>query len=219
MKRKFFTFLFAALLPLLASAGAFEDLEEAFIRSDSDAIIRLIERGIDINTVNSQGNTLLIQAIQHDLAPLFDYLLQHRARINTRNKNGETAISLAAYQGKGAYVQRLVEEGAEINYYGWAPLTYAAYNGHDEIVEYLLKHGADVNGVTENGSSALFFAARFGHTETARLLLKHRAKPNVVNDHNETAMDWALKGKNTDVETLLRRSGGRPGKSVKRKTG
>lgn len=214
MKNKCLALLLALLLPVLAFAGAYEDLEEALIRSDSDAVIRLIQRGIDINTVDRQGNSLVIQSVQRDLPELFDFLLQRRARINVRNKNGESALSIAAYQGRATYVQRLVEAGAEVNFFGWTPLSYAAYNGHTAIVEYLIKHGAEVDGTTENGSTALFFAARFGHIDTVRTLLAHQADPTIVNDKEETAVDWALKGRHTNIEDLLRKAGGRSGKSM-----
>lgn len=212
MKR--YAFVFALLLPLLASAGAYEDMQEALIRNDSSAAIELIKRGMDVNTVDRSGNTLLMQAVRGEVPGLFDYLLQRRARVNTRNKNGETALSIAAYTGKLAYVKRLVDAGAEINFFGWPPLAYAAYNGHLEIADFLLKRGAEVNAKTENGATALFFAARFGHIEVVRLLLSQRADPTIVNDGGETAVDWALKSENTDIADLLRAAGGRSGKSV-----
>ncbi|MFT3850436.1 MAG: ankyrin repeat domain-containing protein [Propionivibrio sp.] len=211
---KTLTFLFALLLPVLVHAGAYEDMEEAMIRQDSSAIIDLLKRGVDVNTVDREGNTLLTQAVKRDIPEAVDYLLAHRARLNTRNKHGETAVSIAAYNGRTAYVKRLVEAGAEINYYGWPPLSYAAYNGHLEIVEYLLKHGAEVNGKTGNGSTALFFASRLGHVEVVQFLLKNRADPTVENENGETAVDWALKSANTDIEAILREAGGRSGKKV-----
>ena len=211
---KALSLLFALLLPALAHAGAYEDMEEAFIRNDSAAAIDLIKRGMDVNTVDRAGNTLLIQAMRSDVPELVDYLLQRRARVNTRNRNGETALSIAAYTGKLQQVKRLVEAGAEVNFYGWTPLAYGAYNGHLEIVDYLLKHGAEINAKTQNGSTALFFAARFGHLEVVKLLLKNKADPTVANENGETAVDWALKSDNTDIEALLRDAGGRSGKSV-----
>lgn len=212
MKR--YAFVFLLLSPLLAFAGAYEDMEEALIRNDSSAAIELIKRGLDVNTVDRSGNTLLIQAVRGDVPGLFDYLLQHRARVNTRNKNGETALSIAAYRGKLPYVKRLVDAGGEINFFGWPPLIYAAYNGHLDVVDYLIKRGAEVNAKTENGSTALFFAARFGHIDVIRQLLANRADPTVANDNGETAVDWALKSENTDIADLLRAAGGRSGKSV-----
>ncbi|WP_301101679.1 ankyrin repeat domain-containing protein [Propionivibrio sp.] len=211
---KIIAFLLILLIPALASAGAYEEMEEALIRSDSVAAIDLIKRGMDVNTVDRAGNTLLVQAMRRDIPELADYLLQRRARLNIRNRNGETALSIAAYTGKLAYVKRLVEAGAEVNFYGWPPLSYAAYNGHLEIVDYLLKHGAEIDAKTENGSTALFFAARFGHIAVVQLLLKNRADPAITNENGDTAIDWALKSDNTDIESLLRAAGGRSGKSV-----
>ena len=214
MKSRFFAFLITLVLSASAFAGAYEDMEEALIRGDTGAAVALINRGMDVNTVDRQGNTLLTQSIRRDLPELFDYLMQRKARINMRNRNGETALSIAAYLGRAKYVQRLVDAGAEVNFFGWPPLAYAAYNGHTEIVEYLLKRGAEIDAKTENGSTALFFASRFGHIETVRTLLKHQADPTIVNDNDETAVDWALKSKNTDIEDILRAAGGRSGKSV-----
>ena len=211
---KIIAFIFALLLPAFAFAGVFEDMEEAMIRGDANAAINLIDRGVDVNTVDSAGNTLLIQSVRRDIPELFDHLVRRRARLNIRNRNGETALSIAAYTGKLGYVQRLVDAGAEIDFFGWAPLIYAAYNGHADIADYLLKHGAKVDAKTENGSTALFFAARFGHIEVIKLLLNNDSDPTIANENGDTAVDWAMKNENSNIESLLREAGGSSGKSV-----
>ena len=212
MKKTLFTLVF--LLPALALAGAYEDMEEALIRGNGPGAIALLKRGMDINTVDRNGNTLLMQAVVRDVPELVDFLLKSRARLNARNSNGETALSLAAFHGRQVYVQHLVEAGAETNFFGWPPLIYAAYNGHLAVVDYLLAHGAEINGKAENGMTALFFAARFGHKSIVETLLKKGADPTIINDRGETAVDWALKSENTDIADLLRTAGGRSGKSV-----
>ncbi len=211
---KILALLFALLLPTLAAAGAYEDMEEALIAGDTAWAIQLINRGMDVNSVDSSGNTLLMQAVQRDNMDLFDYLLKRRARINTRNRNGETALSLAAYKGKLPFVKRLVEAGAEVNVYAWPPLIYAAFNGHAAVVAYLLEKGAEVNATTINGSTALLFAARFGHLEVVEVLLRNKADPNIANERGATAIDWALKTDNTDIADLVRKAGGRAGRPV-----
>ena len=211
---KLFVLVFALILPTFASAGAYEDLQDALIRQNTGDAINLIKRGVDVNTVDREGNSLLIQSIRRNIPDFFDYLLQHRARLNTRNRNGETALSIAAFMGNLTYVRRLVEAGAEVNFFGWPPLSYAAFNGHITIVDYLLKHGAEINATTESGSTALFFAARFGHLEVVKLLLANNADPSISNENGDTAVDWAMMARNTDIEKLLRAAGGRSGKSV-----
>lgn len=207
-------FLFALLLSLSVSAGSYEDMEAALIRGESNSAIELIKRGMDVNTVDRAGNTLLVQAIQRDMTSLVEFLIKNRARLNTRNQNGETALSIAAFSGKLPYVKLLVEAGAEVNFYGWAPLAYAAFNGHSEVVGYLLKHGAEVDAKTENGTTALFFAARFGHEAVVDILLENNADPSIANERDETAVDWAANSKNASIEDKLRAAGGRSGKSV-----
>ena len=207
-------FLFALMLPAIAFAGAYEDMEQAMIRRDASSVIGLLGRGMDINTVDRSGDTLLLQAVRLDMPELIEYLVQRRARLNSRNRNGETALSIAAFSGKMPYVQRLVEAGAEVNFYGWPPLAYAAFNGHRDIVEYLLKRGAEIDAKTANGSTALFWAARNGHTEVVKLLLSNQADPSIANEHDETPVDAAMKGGSREIEGLLRSAGGRSGKTV-----
>ena len=211
---KIFAFLFVLLLPLMASAGAYEDMEQAMIRRDASAVIDLLGRGMDINTVDRAGDTLLLQAVRTDMPELIDYLIQRRARLNNRNRHGETALSIAAFTGKMPYVQKLVEAGAELNFYGWPPLSYAAFNGHAEVVDYLLKRGAEIDAKTQNGATALYLAARNGHLEVVKLLLSKDADPMIVNDNEESPVDAAMKSGNSDIEGLLRSAGGRSGKSV-----
>jgi hypothetical protein len=127
---KMIALLFALLVPAWLSAGAYEDMEEALISGDTPWAIQLINRGMDVNSVDASGNTLLMQASSAETWISSTYLLKRRARLNTRNRNGETALSLAAYQGKLPFVKRLVEAGADVNLYGWPPLIYASFNGH-----------------------------------------------------------------------------------------
>ena len=78
MTNKLFFFLFLFILASRVFAGAYEDMEEAFIRNDTAAAIELINRGMDINTVDKQGNTLLTQSIQRDMPDLFNFLIQKK---------------------------------------------------------------------------------------------------------------------------------------------
>ena len=134
-------FIFALLLPLFANAGAYEDME-AMIRQDRRPSSICSNAGrCEYRRSRRKHAWAGDQARSPDAV---DYLMAHRARLNPRNKHGETAISIAAYNGRTAYVKKLVEAGAEVNY-GWPPLsnTLPVYNGHLEIVDYLLKHGAE----------------------------------------------------------------------------
>lgn len=207
-------FVLLTILPGVASAGVYDDMIIALKSDDTGAAIALLNRGVDVNTVDIEGNTLVMLAVRENNPELLENLILRRARLNVRNRNGDTALRMAAFTGKMPFVKRLVEAGAEVNMYGWSPLSYAAFNGHADIAEFLLKHGAELNATTENGSTALLVATRNGHGPVVELLLKHAADPNIETQNNETALDWAEKTSNTDIANLLRAAGGRSGKTV-----
>lgn len=217
MRSALITFIVAfvsSVFPTSVSAGAYEDMDVAMKQRDAQAVIKLLDRGMDVNTVNRDGDTLLIQAVRNDMPELLDALLQRRARLNFRNRSGETALSIAAFTGNMTYVQRIVESGAEVNFFGWPPITYAAFNNHPTIVEYLIKKGAEVNAKTENGSTALYLAARNGFTDVVKMLLRFDADPTIANQYGETAVDAAMKGNFDEILGLLRDAGGRSGKTL-----
>lgn len=56
---KLLALIFALMLPVTASAGAYEDLQEALARQNTVDAINLIKRGVDVNTVDRDGNSLL----------------------------------------------------------------------------------------------------------------------------------------------------------------
>ncbi|MFZ2854439.1 MAG: ankyrin repeat domain-containing protein [Rhodocyclaceae bacterium] len=199
-------------LPGLAAAGVYEDMLIALKSDNTPAAVALLDRGVDVNTVDIHGNTLVMLAVRENNLDLLEQLLLRRARLNIRNRDGDTALRTAAFTGKLPFVQRLVEAGAEVNMYGWSPLAYAAFNGHADVAAYLLKRGAEINAVTENGSTALLLAVRNGHQAAVDILLKHEADPNIATERDETALDWAVKTNNTDIAERLRKAGGRSGK-------
>lgn len=200
-------------LPGLAAAGVYEDMLIALKSDNTPAAVALLDRGVDVNTVDIHGNTLAMLAVRENNLGLLEQLLLRRARLNIRNRDGDTALRMAAFTGKLPFVQRLVEAGAEVNMFGWSPLSYAAFNGHADVVAYLLKHGAEINAVTENGSTALLLAVRNGHQAAVDTLLKHEADPNIATERDETALDWAVRTNNTDIAEHLRKAGGHGGKA------
>ncbi len=205
---KKYVFILCFIFSSQAFSGVLEDMEEAIIGGDSKTAMSLIHRGVEVNSVNQQGNSLLMQAVRRDMPEFFSFLLSKKVRVDTRNANNETALALAAFLGRFNYVKALVDKGAEINSFGWSPLIYASFNGHDTIAAYLIEHGAEVNALAENGSSALFFAARFGHEKVVDLLLAEGAFASIVNENGKTAVDWALASKNTEIADKLKQAGG-----------
>lgn len=192
-------------------AGAYEDAMEALERKDVGKMGSLLQRGLDVNTSDQMGNSLLLLAARNGDFPILDLLLRSRANILTINKYGDSALMLAAIRGDPRSVVALVAAGAEVAPKGWTPLIYAVFGGHSEIVRYLLTLKVDVDAQAENGLTALMAACRNGHMEIVKLLLEHHASVSLVNDAKLSAGDIAAKAGHKEIADLLARVAARKG--------
>ena len=171
---------------------------------DAKALASLLQRGIDPDTVDAQGNTLLILAAREGKTAALEALLKYRVRIDYRNPAGDSALMLAVLRGHDDAVGALLKAGAQVNLEGWAPLHYAAFEGRAAMVETLLRAGADVNIKAPNLSTPLMIAARNGHIEVVRRLLAvPETDLNALNDTGLAADVWALQNANTDIAELI----------------
>jgi hypothetical protein len=90
------------------------------------------------------------------------------ADVNTVDKDGWSALMLAAGEGKTEVVVELVKAGANVDMQtkdGASALMAAAQEGKTEAVVELVKAGANVDMQTKDGASALMAAAQEGKTE------------------------------------------------------
>ena len=192
-----------------AVAGSYDELLTAIKSNDLPAADALFARGMDANTSDASGNTLLMIAVRENHAHMARRLLQLQAKVGARNQYGESALMLAAANGELELVKLFVAHGAEVNMTGWNPLIYAAWRGRTEVVKYLLEKGADIDAVSPNGVSALMMAARDGHFDTVRLLLWEVADPNIKSESGASALGWARKAGNSEIADLLKHAGAR----------
>lgn len=212
MKKLLVSFLFLAFSSVL-QADTYDNILKAVKIGDLSEIAAQLQRGVDPDTTDIEGNTLLMIAAREGHEAVVELLLTQRPKLNARNSAGDNALRLAAIGGKTGIVKKLVAAGARINTPDWTPLIYACFGNHIEIVRYLIQMKADVNAASENGTTALMVAAQHGHVELVRLLLGANADPNKSTEHGETALDMALQTNNAEIAALLRAQGGKSGKT------
>ncbi|XP_065807157.1 protein phosphatase 1 regulatory subunit 12A isoform X6 [Labrus bergylta] len=95
---------------------------------DTEEVLRMLDRGADINYANVDGLTALHQACIDDNVDMVTFLVEHGAAINQPDNEG------------------------------WIPLHAAASCGYLDIAEYLISQGASVGVVNSEGETPMDIA-------------------------------------------------------------
>jgi len=206
LRRAFFAAL-GLLLGFGTLAQSFDELLKAVDAGDVRTVASFLDRGLDPNTTDLSGHTLLMTASRLGHLELVKLLVARKAGVTRRSPQGDTALMFAALKGHVAVVQLLITHGAQVQHDGWTPLHYAAFEGRAEIVRLLVSKGAEKDAPAPNGYTPLMLAARGGHLEAARALLYEDADVSVKAPDGLTALAIARGKGSKDLEELLRRAG------------
>lgn len=117
--------------------------------------------------------------------------------LNQRGENGDSALMIAARDGKIEVVKELIEAGADVNHKNDDnnnALWPACRSENTEIIELLIAGKTDMDNQNANGSTALMYAASAGKEQVVRLLLKYGANPKLKNFDDFRAIDLASTG-------------------------
>jgi len=177
---------------------------------DMMAINAFLDAGINANTQDADGRTVLISAAARGDVEVLNALLTRGADPNVKDKRGYTALSHATEAMYEDVVDALLNRPElDTNSRGLnARPVLLAYVWRDdkERVEKLLAHGADVSAVDADGDTALHGAAKSGNVEIMRLLLDKGANPNSTNRQGGTPLMWvAVFGHDEAARFLLSR--------------
>jgi len=186
-----------------SQAGVYEEILDAAERADTRKVVDLLQRGMDINTADPAGNTLLMIAARNNNIELVRFLSANRAGVNRRNRFGDTAILLAAIRGHLEASKLLMESGALIDPGGWNVLHYASFAESDEVLRWALGLGLDLNRKAPNGMTALMLAARQGKLEMVKALADAGADRSIVDGDGLDAAGLAQKAGFTETADFL----------------
>ncbi|XP_054845276.1 protein phosphatase 1 regulatory subunit 12A isoform X2 [Eublepharis macularius] len=169
---------------------------------DTEEVLRLLERGADINYANVDGLTALHQACIDDNVDMVKFLVENGANINQPDNEGWIPLHAAASCGYLDIAEYLISQGAHVgavNSEGDTPLDIAEEEAMEELLQNEVnRQGVDIEAArkeeerimlrdarqwlnsghindvrhAKSGGTALHVAAAKGYTEVLKLLIQ-----------------------------------------------
>ncbi len=184
---------------------------------DTNILKLLLENGLDPNTPDEYGISMLMEATFKEKLGHAQILLEYGSNIDQRSKNGETALIWTAVCKLEQSMEFLLTSGASVNLQSFISGKTALLEllsqrlrtdtGHQlNCLDLLFKHDCDASICDDVGSSAIMYAATQSHSCLQRIL---RYDPSLVNKvhkmpDNTTALLMAIRKCHTaNVKLLL----------------
>jgi len=148
--------------PLCATAAVDDDDEALNARRLAVARL-LLERGADVNCADKWTSITPLQTAARN-TDLTKLLLEHGAKLESKNFMGWTALFAAANAVNLPVAKLLIEHGADVNARDkdGHPILYCAVKANSvPLAELLIERGADVNAVDNAGHSLLYTRPEF----------------------------------------------------------
>lgn len=204
MRKSWWIGLFLAICTATTYGGALDDILDAAEKNDVPTVLSLLNRGMDTNTVDSAGNTLLMIATRNGSLELVQFLVSNGAGVNRRNRFGDTASLIAAVKGNLDALRLLHLAGGQLEPGGWSALHYAVFSGNGELLSWVIGQKVKLDARAPNGQTALMLAAKLGNLNFVKQLIDADADMDLADYEGATALSLAKKAGHIEtVEYLL----------------
>ncbi|XP_017754417.1 PREDICTED: protein phosphatase 1 regulatory subunit 12A isoform X5 [Eufriesea mexicana] len=200
---------------------------------DKDEVVRLLQKGADINTGNVDGLTALHQACINDDLDMVEFLVEKGADINCGDNEGWTPLHATASCGFISIAKYLIEKGcnlAAVNYDGQLALDIAeSVEMEDMLQQHISKAGIDCDQARseeersmlndarawqsgaagkdsihpKSGATALHVAAAKGYIDVMEILLQARCDVNAQDFDGWTPLHAAAHWGQLEASELL----------------
>lgn len=177
-------------------------------RSGSLAVCEaLLKKGANPELIGMNNMTPLIISCKFGhLSVALNLTKVTETSINHLDKDGHSALSLAAKNGYTDIVLRLLDKGAYVNIpnkKGDSVLITAVKNGHKSIMDALLSKHIEIDAIGSQGKTALHHAIEKGSADLVRSLLAYKPDLEIVAQDGDTLLLLAVKKKATIIVNEL----------------
>jgi ankyrin repeat protein len=146
------------------------------VKSNNVARVKeLIQQGVNVNTLDTNGDAPLIQAAYEGYTEIVRLLLEAGADVSVVDPGMKaTALHAAAYAGRTEAAKLLIAYKVDIDkqgpYNGYTALHDALWQNHVETAKVLIEAGANLGLTTHEGQTPLAFARSRKQGELVALL-------------------------------------------------
>lgn len=183
-------------------------------RENLELIKYFIEKGLDVNTLDHNGNSPFINAAKRNNLETIALLFKQLKDVNQLNKKGESALALAVANNTSEVVRFLIVNKADVtvldaNKNNLTAYLIASFSAKKEGVfkqklEILSKNGLDITKIQENGNTLYHLALAKKNSNILKLLKQYKIDVNAKNNEGNTALHLAaLQAKNIEVLKYL----------------
>lgn len=197
-------------LPVYYEGALDNNLMVAASRGYDGEIVRLIDKGADINAETYEGATALIFAVANNQLTTVLTLLEYGPYLDKLTSNNETPLIISIRNKNTQIAEVLLRAGADINLpdkNGATPLQYAVLEGSFDITDLLIYYDADCNKKANDGTSPLMAAIWAGFSDISDLLIQNGANLEARDNDGFTPFLIAAQKGDTLIMDLLFKEG------------
>ena len=199
------------------------ELDYASFQIDLDSVREQLTAGLDVNSIDEKGISLLHKAVIIGNIDLVKLLVENGAdldielkRVNS-NHMRLTPILYAVIQNKKNIVSYLINQGVDVDKKlnsNTTILHHASAHNHVDLVQLIISKDADINSCDTNGMSPLHYASNIGNKKIIEILIEAGANVN-AKEGKHTPLDLVLDKSLFEITALLRKHGGKTAEELK----
>ena len=199
------------------------ELDYASLQIELDSVRKQLTAGLDVNSIDEKGISLLHKAVIIGNIDLVKLLVENGAdldielqRVNS-NHMRLTPILYAVIQNKKNIVSYLINKGVDVDKKlnsNTTILHHASAHNHVDLVQLIISKDADINSCDTNGMSPLHYASNRGNKKIIEILIAAGANVN-AKEGKHTPLDLVLDKSLFEITDLLRKNGAKTAEELK----
>ena len=181
-------------------------LMNAALNGNVQVVKSIIKREADPSLMDNRGLNTLHYAAQGGNTDIISLIHTHLPNIDSKTREGDTPLMLAALNGKLRAVKWFLERGATVaceEKRGWNTLHHAAQGGDTDIISLIHTHLPNIDSKTGEGDTPLMLATLWGKLHAVKWFLEKGATVACENNVGWNTLHYAAQGGDTDIISLI----------------